>query len=37
MKETTPPKNPKKQLLIGYAIVIVLLLISNFVLFPAMM
>ncbi len=37
MKETTPPKNPKKKLWIGYAIVIVLLLISNFVLFPAMM
>ena len=37
MKETTPPKNPKKKLWIGYAIVIVLLLISNFLLFPAMM
>ena len=37
MKETTPPKNPKKKLWIGYAIVIVLLMIGNFVLFPAMM
>ena len=37
MKETTPPKNPKKKLWIGYAIVIVLLLLSNFFLLPAMM
>ena len=37
MKETTPPKDPKKKLWIGYAIVIVLLMIGNFVLFPAMM
>ena len=37
MKETTPPKDPKKKLWIGYAIVIALLLISNFFLFPAMM
>ena len=37
MKETTPPKDPKKKLWIGYAIVIALLLISNFFLLPAMM
>ena len=37
MKETTPPKNPKKKLWIGYAVVIVLLLLSNFFLLPAMM
>ena len=37
MKETTPPKDPKKKLWIGYAIVIVLLLVSNFFLLPAMM
>ena len=37
MKETTPPKDPKKKLWIGYAIIIVLLLLSNIFLFPAMM
>ena len=37
MKETTPPKDPKKKLWVGYAIVIVLLLLSNIFLFPAMM
>ncbi|EFB74592.1 ATP-dependent zinc metalloprotease FtsH [Subdoligranulum variabile] len=37
MKETTPPKDPKKKLWIGYAIVLVLLLLSNIFLFPAMM
>lgn len=37
MKETTPPKDPKKKLWIRYAIVIALLLISNFFLLPAMM
>ena len=37
MKETTPPKDPKKKLWIVYAIVIALLLLSNIFLFPAMM
>ena len=37
MKETTPPKDPKKKLWIGYAVIIVLLLLSNIFLFPAMM
>ncbi|WP_298732323.1 ATP-dependent zinc metalloprotease FtsH [uncultured Subdoligranulum sp.] len=37
MKETTPPKDPKKKLWVGYSIVIVLLLLSNIFLFPAMM
>ena len=37
MKETAPPKDPKKKLWVGYAIVIVLLLLSNIFLFPAMM
>ena len=37
MKETTPPKDPKKKLWIGYAVVLVLLLLSNFFLLPAMM
>jgi len=37
MKETTPPKDPKKKLWIGYAIIIGLLFLSNFFLLPAMM
>lgn len=37
MKETTPPKDPKKKLWIGYGIIIALLLLSNIFLFPAMM
>ena len=37
MKETTPPKDPKKKLWIGYAVILVLLLLSNIFLFPAMM
>lgn len=37
MKETTPPKDPKKKLWIGYGIILALLLASNLFLFPAMM
>ena len=37
MKETTPPKDPKKKLWIGYAVILVLLLLGNIFLFPAMM
>ena len=37
MKEQTPPKDPKKKLWVGYAIVLALLLLSNIFLFPAMM
>ena len=37
MKEQTPPKDPKKKLWVGYAIVLALLLLSNLFLFPAMM
>ena len=29
MKETTPPKDPKKKLWIGYAVILVLLLLGN--------
>ena len=37
MKETTPPKDPKKKLWIGYSIVIAILFACNLFLFPAMM
>ena len=37
MKEATPPKDPKKKLWIGYAVIIGLLLLSNIFLLPAMM
>ena len=37
MKETTPPKDTKKKLWIGYGIILALLLASNLFLFPAMM
>ena len=37
MKETTPPKDPKKKLWIGYAAIIALLFACNLFLFPAMM
>ena len=37
MKETTPPKDPKRKLWAGYGIVIALLLLSNIFLFPAML
>ena len=37
MKETTPPKDPKKKLWIGYAIIIAILFACNLFLFPAMM
>ena len=37
MKETTPPKDPKKKLWIGYAAIIVILFACNLFLFPAMM
>ena len=38
MKETTqPPKDPKKKLWIGYAIILVIVILSNVFLFPALM
>ena len=38
MKETTqPPKDPKKKLWIGYAIILVIVILSNVFLFPAVM
>ena len=37
MKETTPPKDPKKKLWIGYAVIIAILFACNLFLFPAMM
>ena len=37
MKETTPPKDPKKKLWLGYTIVMALVLIFNVFLMPAMM
>ena len=37
MKETTPPKDPKKKLWLGYTIVMVLVLIFNLFLMPAML
>ena len=37
MKETTPPKDPKKKLWLGYTIVMVLVLIFNVFLMPAML
>ena len=38
MKETTqPPKNPKKKLWIGYAIILAIVILSNVFLFPALM
>ena len=37
MKETTPPKDPKKKLWIGYAAIIAILFACNLFLFPAMM
>ena len=38
MKETTqPPKDPKKKLWIGYAVILSLVILSNIFLFPALM
>ena len=37
MKETTPPKDPKKKLWLGYTIVMALVLIFNVFLMPAML
>lgn len=38
MKETTqPPKDPKKKLWIGYAIILAIVILSNIFLFPALM
>ena len=38
MKETTqPPKDPKKKLWIGYAIILTIVILSNVFLFPALM
>ena len=37
MKETTPPKDPKKKLWLGYALVMALVLIFNVFLMPAML
>ena len=37
MKETTPPKDPKKKLWIGYTVIIAILFACNLFLFPAMM
>ena len=38
MKETTqPPKDPKKKLWIGYAIILAIVILSNLFLFPAVM
>ena len=38
MKETTqPPKDPKKKLWIGYAIILAIVILSNVILFPALM
>ena len=38
MKETTqPPKDPKKKLWIGYAIILAIVILSNIFLFPAVM
>ena len=38
MKETTqPPKDPKKKLWIGYAVILALVILSNIFLFPALM
>ena len=38
MKETTqPPKDPKKKLWIGYAVILVIVILSNIFLFPAVM
>ena len=38
MKETTqPPKNPKKKLWIGYAVILAIVILSNIFLFPAVM
>ena len=38
MKETTqPPKNPKKKLWIGYAVILAIVILSNVFLFPAVM
>ena len=38
MKETTqPPKDPKKKLWIGYAVILAIVILSNVFLFPAVM
>ena len=38
MKETTqPPKDPKKKLWIGYAVILAIVILSNVLLFPAVM
>ena len=38
MKETTqPPKDPKKKLWIGYAVILAIVILSNLFLFPAVM
>ena len=38
MKETTqPPKDPKKKLWIGYAVILAIVILSNLFLFPALM
>ena len=38
MKETTqPPKDPKKRLWIGYAVILAIVILSNIFLFPALM
>ncbi len=38
MKETTqPPKDPKKKLCIGYAVILAIVILSNVFLFPALM
>ena len=38
MKETTqPPKDPKKKLWIGYAVILAIVILSNIFLFPAVM
>ena len=38
MKETTqPPKNPKKKLWVGYAVILAIVILSNIFLYPALM
>ena len=38
MKETTqPPKDPKKKLWVGYAVILVIVILSNIFLYPALM
>ena len=38
MKETTqPPKDPKKKLWVGYAVILAIVILSNIFLYPALM